>query len=75
MPLLGFSLLFWQGISSFWWWLLLPISHSVSTDLVFHVCCHSAALGFLDFNAAGDAGSSVWIELDMLALSWVLSAG
>lgn len=51
------------------------VSRSASTDLVLHVCCHSAALGFLDFNAAGDAGSSGWTELDMLALSWVLSAG
>lgn len=51
------------------------VSRSASTDLVLHVCCHSAALGFLDFNAAGDAGSSGWTEVDMLALSWVFSAG
>lgn len=62
------SLLLWQ-------WVLLAVSRSASAELALYVCCHSAALGFLDFNAAGDAGSSVWTELDMLALSWVLSAG
>lgn len=73
--MLAVSLLPWQGTSPLWQWVLLAVSRSASTDLLLRVCCHSAALGFLDFNAAGDAGSSGWAELDMLALSWVLSAG
>lgn len=75
MPLLGFLSCSSRASLPLWWWVLLAVSRSACTDLVLHAYCHSAALGFLDFNAAGDAGSSVWIELDMLALSWVLSAG